>query len=168
MVAPSADRAVTAPLCPVLPPSLLQISVAAGLRHGRLLIPGGRKFFTPDDLELGSVTYEHDDSDTYSDNIVFRMSDGQNEVQFLFPIWIFPEDDEPPILNVNTGLEIRKNQVAEITPFVLSATDIDSDDSTIRFVLQPPFSDEGHILLRQFQVSRTPFFFFFSKIVFVM
>ena len=126
--------------------------MAEGLRHGRLIIPGGRKFFTPEELETGAVTYEHDDSDTYSDNIVFRMTDGENEVEFLFPIWIFPEDDEPPILNVNTGLEIRKNEVVEITPFVLSATDIDSDDTSIRFVLQPPFSEEGHILLKQFQV----------------
>ncbi|XP_076446552.1 LOW QUALITY PROTEIN: extracellular matrix protein 3-like [Babylonia areolata] len=132
------------------------VSAVAGLRHGRLIIPDGRKFFTPDDLESGSVIYEHDGSDTYSDNIVFRMTDGKHEVEFLFPVWVFPEDDEPPILNVNTGLEIQKKQVVEITPFVLSATDIDSDDSTIRFVLQPPFSDEGQILLRQFQAPDDP------------
>nr|KAG5696526.1 hypothetical protein BaRGS_021062 [Batillaria attramentaria] len=65
------------------------------------------------DLAAGTVIYEHDDSDTYSDNIVFRMTDGENEVEFLYPIWIFPEDDEPPILNVNTGLEIRKNEVPD-------------------------------------------------------
>lgn len=134
----------------------VKVFVAAGQKHGRLLIPGGRKFFTPADLEAGTVIYEHDDSDTYSDNIVFRMTDGENQVEFLYPIWIFPEDDEPPILNVNTGLEIRKNEVVEITPFVLSATDIDSDDASIRFVLQPPFSEEGQILLRQFQVPEDP------------
>lgn len=129
-----------------------QVFVANGLRHGRLVIPGGKKFFTPAELAAGTVIYEHDDSDTYSDNIVFRMTDGENEVEFLYPIWIYPEDDEPPILNVNTGLEIRKNEVVEVTPFVLSATDIDSDDASIRFVLKPPFSVEGQILLRQFQV----------------
>ncbi|XP_076467569.1 extracellular matrix protein 3-like [Babylonia areolata] len=132
------------------------VTVAAGLRHGRLVIPDDRPYFTPDDLQSGAVVYQHDDSDTYSDNIIFRMTDGQNEVEFLFPVWIFPEDDEAPILNVNTGLEIRKKEVVEVTPFVLSATDIDSDDASIKFIIQPPFSEEGQILLRQFEVPEDP------------
>ncbi|XP_071087584.1 FRAS1-related extracellular matrix protein 2-like [Haliotis cracherodii] len=129
----------------------VRIFVADGLRHGQLDMPAGQKFFTPADLDRGAVVYRHDDSDTYSDNIIFRMTDGKNEVEFLYPITVFPVDDEPPILNVNTGLEIRKNEVAEISPFVLSATDIDSDDASIRFVLERPFSTEGVILRRQFQ-----------------
>ncbi|KAL8607296.1 hypothetical protein ACOMHN_047627 [Nucella lapillus] len=129
----------------------VKVMVAAGLRHGRLVVPDDRDYFTADDLVAGTVLYQHDDSDTYSDNIIFRMTDGQNEVEFLFPVWIFPEDDEAPILNVNTGLEIRKKEVVEITPFVLSATDIDSDDASIKFIILPPFSEEGQILIRQFE-----------------
>ncbi|ESO98009.1 hypothetical protein LOTGIDRAFT_174474 [Lottia gigantea] len=132
----------------------VRIFVDNGLRHGQLIIPGGRKFFTPKDLKEGTVIYQHDDSDTYSDNIIFKMTDGRNEVEFLFPISVYPVDDEPPILNVNTGLEIRKNELAEISPFVLSATDVDSDDSQIEFLLQPPYSTEGIILRRQFEVPQ--------------
>ncbi|KAK6168396.1 hypothetical protein SNE40_020939 [Patella caerulea] len=132
----------------------VRIFVDDGLRHGQLIIPGGRKFFTPKDLDEGTVIYQHDDTDTYSDNIIFKMTDGRNEVEYLFPISVYPVDDEPPILNVNTGLEIRKNELAEISPFVLSATDIDSDDSQISFDLQPPYSTEGIILKRQFEVPR--------------
>lgn len=40
---------------------------------------------------------------TASDNIVFRMADGQHQVEFLYPIAIAP-DDQPLLLNANTGL----------------------------------------------------------------
>ena len=129
----------------------VKVFVADGLRHGHLRLPNGQKFFTPADLDAGKVIYEHDDSDTHSDNIIFRMTDGKNNVEFLFPISVYPEDDQPPILNVNTGMEIRKQELAEISPFALSATDIDSDDSSILFTLQEPLSEEGVILRRQLQ-----------------
>ncbi|GFN79391.1 fras1-related extracellular matrix protein 2-like [Plakobranchus ocellatus] len=129
----------------------VKIFVADGVRHGQLLIPDGRKFFTPEDLRTGAVIYQHDDSESYSDNIIFRMNDEDNEVEFLFPIWVFPQDDKPPILKVNTVLEISKNELKEITTSVLSASDIDSEDSLIRFVLEPPYSEEGVVLMRQLQ-----------------
>jgi len=33
----------------------------------------------------------------HSDNIIFRMTDGENEVEFLFPITIASLDDTPPV-----------------------------------------------------------------------
>ena len=122
-----------------------------GLRHGHLLLPPGRKYFTAADLKTGMVIYQHDDSDTFSDNIIFRISDGQHNVEFLFPITIYPKDDQAPTLNVNTGFEVQKNGIVEVNQFVLSATDADSDDSSIRFILDPPFSREGLLIKRQFQ-----------------
>lgn len=131
----------------------VRIRVIDGLRHGELLISGvNQKFFTPADLDAGFVMYHHDGSDTYSDNIIFRMTDGENEVEFLFPVTMYPEDDEPPVLNVNTGIEINKNDLVEINPFILSATDVDSDDSLIRFVIEPPYTEEGVFLIRKFQI----------------
>ncbi|XP_070554250.1 extracellular matrix protein 3-like [Ptychodera flava] len=135
----------------------VRIQVLDGLRHGELLINGRRrKFFTPADLDAGRVVYRHDDSDTYSDNIIFRMTDGENEVEFLFPITIATIDDEPPVVTVNTGLEIDKGEVKPIEPVTLAATDIDSDDATIMFIIEQPYSTEGEIIKRQLEIPPDP------------
>ncbi|KAG2457200.1 FRAS1-related extracellular matrix protein 2-like [Polypterus senegalus] len=135
----------------------VRVTVIDGLRHGDLTILGvRRKFFTAADLDAGLVVYQHDGSDTYSDNIIFRMTDGKHEVEFLFPITVVPTDDEPPIINANTGLVLSKNEMVPISPFVLSATDIDSEDSTIKFIVEPPFSTIGEIVLRQSEVPADP------------
>ncbi|XP_061888272.1 FRAS1-related extracellular matrix protein 3 [Entelurus aequoreus] len=140
------------------------ITVIDGLKHGALSVLGGRrKFFTPADLDAGIVVYQHDGSDTYSDNIIFRMTDGKNEVEFLFPITIVPTDDEPPIINANTGLVLFKKEVMQISPFILSATDIDSEDSTIKFILEAPYSTVGEFLLRQVEPPSEPSLWKFSE-----
>ncbi|XP_024921466.1 FRAS1-related extracellular matrix protein 2-like [Cynoglossus semilaevis] len=133
------------------------VTVVDGLRHGDLMVLGShRKLFTPADLTSGAVVYQHDGSDTYSDNVVFKMTDGKNEVEFLFPITIVPTDDEPPIINANTGLVLFKNQMMPVSPLMLSAADIDSEDSTIKFTIRPPFSTVGTVLLRQSDAPEDP------------
>lgn len=142
----------------------VRITVVDGLKHGELTVLGSqRKFFTPADLDAGIVVYQHDGSDTYSDNIIFRMTDGSNEVEFLFPITIAPTDDEPPIINANTGIVLHKNEIMQISPFILSATDIDSEDSTIKFVLEAPYSTVGELLLRQVEPPADPSTWKFSE-----
>uniref|UniRef100_H3DK22 Fras1 related extracellular matrix 3 n=1 Tax=Tetraodon nigroviridis TaxID=99883 RepID=H3DK22_TETNG len=142
----------------------VRITVVDGLKHGKLTVLGSRrKFFTPADLDAGIVVYQHDGSDTYSDNIIFRMSDGSNEVEFLFPITIAPTDDEPPIINANTGLVLFKNEVLQISPFILSATDIDSEDSTIKFILEAPYSTVGELLLKQVEPPTDPSLWKYSE-----
>ncbi|KAM4620100.1 FRAS1-related extracellular matrix protein 2a [Polymixia lowei] len=135
----------------------VRVTVVDGLRHGVLTVLGShRKFFTADDLASGVVVYQHDGSDTYSDNIIFKMTDGRNDVEFLFPITVVPTDDEPPIINANTGLVLFKNQMMPISPFMLSAADIDSEDSTIKFTIVPPLSAIGVVLLRQSDAPEDP------------
>ena len=129
----------------------VRLSVVDGLRHGSLSIGGvyGQAGFTQANLDSGDIIYTHDDSDTYSDNVIFKMTDGVHNVEFLFPISIYPKDDEPPILNVNTGVETYKNGATKITPDILSATDVDSDDAEITFTLEQPFSKHGHFVFHQ-------------------
>lgn len=142
----------------------VKITVVDGLKHGTLSVLGSqRKFFTPADLDAGIVVYQHDGSNTYSDNIIFRMTDGSNEVEFLFPITIVPTDDEPPIINANTGLILFKNHIMQISPFILSATDIDSEDSTIKFIIEAPYSALGELLLRQVEPPSDPSLWKFSE-----
>ncbi|KAG5285317.1 hypothetical protein AALO_G00002060 [Alosa alosa] len=142
----------------------VRITVVDGLKHGELTVLGSqRKFFTPADLDAGIVVYQHDGSDTYSDNIIFRMTDGSNEVEFLFPITIAPTDDEPPIINANTGIVLHKNEMMQISPFILSATDIDSEDSTIKFILEAPYSTVGELVLRQVEPPADPSTWKFSE-----
>ncbi|XP_051993005.1 FRAS1-related extracellular matrix protein 2-like isoform X2 [Xyrauchen texanus] len=141
----------------------VKITVVDGLKHGELTVLGSqRKFFTRADLDAGIVVYQHDGSDTYSDNIIFRMTDGSNDVEFLFPITIAPMDDEPPIINANTGIGIFKNEVMQISPFILSATDIDSEDSSIKFILEKPYSTIGELLLKQVEPPPNPSVWKFS------
>ncbi|XP_059153308.1 extracellular matrix protein 3-like [Physella acuta] len=138
------------------PSSNVKIWVFSGVNHGRLIIPDGRRYFTADDLDAGAVSYKHDDSDAYSDNVILGLTDGSNSFQFLFPIWISPKDDESPILNINVGLEVYENPLVKITPSILSASDTDSDSSQVKFILKEPFSQDGVIMKRQFQAPEFP------------
>ncbi|XP_055982229.1 FRAS1-related extracellular matrix protein 2 [Sorex fumeus] len=137
----------------------VQLEVVAGLRHGHLVLLGtspgttaAPKTFSVAQLAAGQVVYQHDSRDgALSDNLVLRMVDGggRHQVQFLFPITLVPVDDQPPVLNANTGLTLAEGETAPILPLTLSATDMDSDDSELLFVLESSSSGIGHLLLRQ-------------------
>ncbi|KAM4859992.1 FRAS1-related extracellular matrix protein 2 [Thomomys bottae] len=136
----------------------VRLEVVAGLRHGHLVIVGASddssvpKTFTVAELAAGQVVYQHTDKDgSLSDNLVLRMVDGggRHQVQFLFPITLVPVDDQPPVLNANTGLTLAEGDTVPIPPLALSATDMDSEDALLRFVLESPFPTTGHLLLRQ-------------------
>ncbi|XP_064795225.1 FRAS1-related extracellular matrix protein 2-like [Oncorhynchus masou masou] len=134
----------------------VRITVLRGCKHGVLTVLGSplgsprqREFFTPAQLDSGLVVYEHDGSETFSDNILFRMTDGRLNVDFLFPVTIVAVDDEAPVINVNTGLILSRKETKMISSVVLSATDVDSEVSTVKFVLVAPFSTIGQVFLRQ-------------------
>ncbi|KAM9780822.1 FRAS1-related extracellular matrix protein 2-like [Syngnathus typhle] len=135
----------------------VSITVVDGLHHGVLLVSGARgDRFSAADLAAGAVVYQHDGSDTYSDNVVFKMTDGEHHVEFLFPITVVTIDDEPPVVNVNTGLVLFEHQMMSVSPLALSAADIDSEDSTVKFTVVPPFSTVGTVLLRQSDAPEDP------------
>ncbi|KAI5930317.1 FRAS1-related extracellular matrix protein 2 [Manis javanica] len=136
----------------------VRLEVVAGLRHGHLVLLGANgggpapKTFTVAELAAGRVVYQHDDRDgSLSDNLVLRMVDGgrRHQVQFLFPITLVPVDDQPPVLNANTGLTLAEGETVPILPPALSATDMDSEDPQLLFVLESPSPTAGHLLLRQ-------------------
>lgn len=137
----------------------VQIKVIDGLRHGQLWVNGVQsRGFTPADLDAGVVRYSHDHSDTFSDNIIFKMIDGdRNSVEFLFPVTIYPVDDEAPVLNVNIGLVVNKRASVPLTTSLLSATDVDSNELSIIYKLQT--SDQprfARFTKRQLQIPSDP------------
>jgi len=113
----------------------VKVWVTQCLQYGKtevLGIPSSLKHFTAAELAAGQVICQHDGSEhSYSDNIVFHMADGQHQVEFLYPITIAPEDNQPPLLNADTGLVLSEHQTVQISLFVLSATNIDSDDTSV-------------------------------------
>ena len=124
-----------------------------GPHHGSVyrLVGGVKvpvKTFTMNDLKNGVIWYEHDGTDTNFDNVVLRASDGTHDVDFLFPIVVVSVDDESPVLLTNTGIVMNEGEQVPITEFVLSASDIDSDDSSIRFVVTT-LPRHGRLVIQQ-------------------
>ena len=129
--------------------SEVKIAVMAGLFNGRVEKNGAQvNEFSIEDIDQNLVRYTHDDSDTYSDSIVFKITDGTHEIRCLFLITIIPRDDQYPRLTYNTGLAVREGGSTRIDQFDLSASDVDSDNTAITFkVIEPP--KNGQIFLRK-------------------
>ncbi|KAH7969978.1 hypothetical protein HPB52_023610 [Rhipicephalus sanguineus] len=138
-------------------------TVVDGMRHGSLLVDGEEAdMFTIADLDEGRVAYRHDGSSTSTDNVVFKVSDGRHDVEFLFPVTIYPVDDEPPLLDINTGITIHKGEDAQVLSRYLSATDVDSDDFGILFELLPPFPEHGTLLVKKHEKPPNSFHWLFK------
>lgn len=150
------SRAITREVLNIRDPdneSEVTIVVTSGLNNGRLEMLGIRvDQFTIKDIDSGSLRYVHDGSDTYTDNIVFRISDGKHTLEILFIILIIPQDDQAPRLKYNTGLTLTEGELKIIDQFHLSATDVDSDDTKVKYQIAKHPST-GSIVYRQ---STTP------------
>lgn len=132
----------------------VEISHRHGMSSGHLALPPLKTYFTYEDLRKGRVQYVHDGDETSScsDNVVFSMTDGTHEVEFLFPVTIYPVDRQAPAVIVNADLHVQKHGVVGITSHVLSAMDDDTDDAFITFRLAKPFSTQSVIIKRQFEM----------------
>ncbi|XP_021236603.1 FRAS1-related extracellular matrix protein 1 isoform X3 [Numida meleagris] len=89
------------------------------------------------DLHTLSVRYQHDGSETLTDEVLFAATDGIHSLEFTLQVKVLPMNDEPPVMQ--TGL-INVLRCLEGEEVVLSseyiyATDADSDDMKLVFVL---------------------------------
>ncbi|XP_076010666.1 FRAS1-related extracellular matrix protein 1b isoform X2 [Genypterus blacodes] len=120
---------------------VLRVEVQTGAQHGWLELQGltlqqGDKF-TLQDLRGLRLRYIHDDSETIEDTVGLRVTDGLNSVNVILPIQILPMNDEPPQLGggLRGELSCEEGGRVQVTVDYLSATDRDSDDSRLTYML---------------------------------
>ncbi|XP_059839500.1 FRAS1-related extracellular matrix protein 1b [Hypanus sabinus] len=103
--------------------------------HGNIMLVGD--MFTLDDLKSFQVRYEHDDSETLDDLVIFTATDGFNTADGVLEVKILPINDEPPELqpHLKSGLQCYERERVLITSEYLSATDADSDDMKLMYII---------------------------------
>ncbi|XP_073331288.1 FRAS1-related extracellular matrix protein 1a [Pagrus major] len=120
---------------------VLQVELQRDPQHGALqlgsllLKPG--HVFTVQDLKSLKVRYSHDSSETVEDSIELTATDGTNPVSFVLQVKVKPVNDEVPVLvpGLKPVLSCAEGQEIVITAEFIYATDADSDNSTLTFLI---------------------------------
>nr|KAG5697393.1 hypothetical protein BaRGS_008819 [Batillaria attramentaria] len=104
-------------------------------KEGRTLRKGAT--FTLDDLRKKHIRYIHDGSDVILDTFTLALSDGLNQETKVISVEIVPIDDQTPRLSQDLRplLIVSEGDEAIITPRILSATDEDTDDESLVFLI---------------------------------
>uniref|UniRef100_A0A8C6HUT0 FRAS1-related extracellular matrix protein 1 n=1 Tax=Mus spicilegus TaxID=10103 RepID=A0A8C6HUT0_MUSSI len=109
--------------------------------HGGVELDGfplnPRGTFSWRDLNTLKVWYQHDGSEVLQDEIFLEVTDGTNSAAFVLHIEVFPVNDEPPVLKADLIPMMHCSEGGEvtITPEYISATDADSDDLELLFLI---------------------------------
>ncbi|XP_076440206.1 LOW QUALITY PROTEIN: FRAS1-related extracellular matrix protein 1-like [Babylonia areolata] len=110
-------------------------------KEGRTLRKGAK--FTLDDLRKKHIRYLHDGSDVTLDTFTLALTDGLNQETKVISVEIVPIDDQTPKIShdLRPLLIVSEGDEAVITPRILSATDEDTDDESLVFLIvkQPEF-----------------------------
>ncbi|XP_032163780.1 FRAS1-related extracellular matrix protein 1 isoform X2 [Mustela erminea] len=93
--------------------------------------------FSWGDLHALKVRYQHDGSERLQDDIFLEVTDGMNSAEFVLHVEVFPVNDEPPILkaDLNPMMHCAEGEEVVITSEYIFATDVDSDDLKLMFVI---------------------------------
>ncbi|XP_023668989.2 FRAS1-related extracellular matrix protein 1b [Paramormyrops kingsleyae] len=119
----------------------LLVRLRTAPEHGRVELQGvpltEGYSFTIQDLRMLRVRYIHDDSETLEDAIGFTATDGTNSADGRLPVQILPVNDQPPLLGLGlrSGLTCKEGGRVQITGENLFATDADSDDARLSYML---------------------------------
>ncbi|KAJ8417936.1 hypothetical protein AAFF_G00227790 [Aldrovandia affinis] len=112
-------------------------------QHGRLRYRDGGgdqlDFFTWDEVKQGLVLYQHDGTETTSDSFSLSASAFELErrsVPVTLGVSVLPVNDNPPILELNTGVEVLAGEDAEITSDMLSAGDTDTPPEEVVYSVE--------------------------------
>uniref|UniRef100_W5LF34 Fras1 related extracellular matrix 1b n=1 Tax=Astyanax mexicanus TaxID=7994 RepID=W5LF34_ASTMX len=123
------------------PEEKLRVLVRTPPRHGTLELQGvalseGESFHLQD-IKALRVRYTHDDSETLKDSVGLTITDGINSAHGELLVQILPVNDEPPQLGsgLRAGLSCEEGGRVKITAEYLFATDADSDDTRLTYML---------------------------------
>ncbi|KAM3915026.1 FRAS1-related extracellular matrix protein 1-like [Leptodactylus fuscus] len=103
--------------------------------HGVPITEGGK--ISLDELWTFKVRYQHDDSESLDDSIVFTVTDGINAVDGELKVQISPVNDEPPELrsDLQSTLSCPEGGRIYLSTKNLYATDPDSDDARLTYMI---------------------------------
>ncbi|XP_028254832.1 FRAS1-related extracellular matrix protein 1b isoform X2 [Parambassis ranga] len=119
----------------------LRVELQRVARHGRLELQGRTLLqgdgFTLPDLRGLRLRYIHDDSETTEDEVALKVTDGLNSADVVLHVQVLPMNDEPPQLGggLRGELACQEGGRVQVTVDYLSATDQDSDDSRLTYML---------------------------------
>ena len=125
-------------------PESVTIKLVDGPHHGLLSVAGEELvMFTLEELVQQQVIYSHDGSDKESDLVLLQASDECNVVNFLLKVYIVVEENKHPVLTRNLGAQVDVGGRVQITPQLLQASDIDSQDENLVFTLLSMLENSG-------------------------
>ncbi|XP_050400427.2 FRAS1-related extracellular matrix protein 1 [Patella vulgata] len=110
-------------------------------KYGKLQRDGvdiGKKgVFMVEDLQKTAIRYVHDGSDVEIDTFTLTLTDGVNQATKVITVDIVPIDDKTPRLqkNLRPYLIVSEGSEALLTPHILAATDDDTDDESLVFLI---------------------------------
>ncbi|XP_054989484.1 chondroitin sulfate proteoglycan 4 [Sorex araneus] len=143
---------VTGPYFPTMPG--LELQVLEGPQHGALRredgpVHGTLGTFSWAEVEQQLVRYVHDGSETRADSFVLLANASQMDRQsrpVTVAVTVLPVNDQPPVLRVNTGLQVWEGATVPIPPEALQATDEDSGPEDLVYTVEQVSS--GQVALR--------------------
>ena len=93
--------------------------------------------FTQQNLLDGKIRYLHDGSNTTSDSLIFKVSDGSsNELtNQTLNITINAIDDDTATISTNNGLTLNEGATKSIPITELEANDTDTDNATLTYTI---------------------------------
>ncbi|KAK2860526.1 hypothetical protein Q7C36_004692 [Tachysurus vachellii] len=119
----------------------LRVTLKGRPQHGDMYLDGSPlgqgQTFNVRDLKSLKVRYHHDSSETEEDNVECIATDGVNSVDFVLHIKVTLVNDEMPALvpGLKTVLDCAEGQEVVITIEYISATDADSDDNKLVYLI---------------------------------
>ncbi|KAL0970327.1 hypothetical protein UPYG_G00240500 [Umbra pygmaea] len=119
----------------------LRVELKEEPQHGTVQLDGvplkPGQSFNVRDLKSLKVRYRHDSSETLEDAIEFIATDGLNPIEFVLEVKVTLVNDEVPVImpGLKPVLDCAEGQTVIITAEYIYATDTDSDDSGLTYMI---------------------------------